>query len=283
MKIFILIFTVFSYLLLAQDEKRIVAVGKYTGGQNTTSEEVYKKALENARNKAIEQAFGVYVKQETQKMLVETSLNSEIIDQFSQLSRTTTFAKIVDETVLESNIITDTSLSLQCIVKIEVLVVKELDLPDPDFQVNLDLNKNVFYVNKSGLGEEIKLKITANRDCYLYLFNLMSNDSVKLVMPSQLLPNNFYSSTAKKQDYEKILDRISFNVMLPAGKEALSEGLYLIALKEKVDFSNNSFTKDNNDVIPTYKAAIYDIQKWLVRIPNNKRTEKLKVYEIRKL
>jgi len=270
-------------IVIAQEQIKIVAEGTYTGGQNTTSEEVLKHALENARCQAIEDAFGINIKEETVRTIAETSLNSGIIDQFSRLSRTTTYARIVEEKILNKQIETEPNLSLKCTVKIEAEVIKENDLPDPNFIVELTLNKNVFYVNKNGKGEEIEFKVTSNQDCFLYLFNLMANDPVKLLMPSQLLPNNFYSVQSIKQDYEKKLENINFNVGILPGKNILSEGLYLIALKEKVDFTSNSFTIDGTDIIPTYKAAIYDIQKWLIKIPNNIRTENLKIYEIRKM
>jgi hypothetical protein len=95
------------------------------------------------------------------------------------------------------------------------------------------------------------------------------------------LPNNFYSSKSKIQEYEKKLEDLKMNVGLTSGKEMLTEGLYLIALKDKVDFKSKNFSKHGTDIIPTYKAAIYDIQKWLMEIPNNKRTETIKVFEIK--
>jgi hypothetical protein len=265
--------------LYAQEVQTVIVEGKYVGGQNITPEEGFKKALEDALNTAVEKVCGILVREETIRTLAETSLNSELIDQFSKLCSITKYGRVVDKEILERRL--DGS-SFTYFVKVKAVIVKENDLPDPNFQINLELSKPVFFVDKKGIGEEMNFKITANQDCYLYLFNLMSDDSVKLLLPSQLLPNNFYSSKSKIQEYEKKLEDIKMNVGLTSGKEMLTEGLYLIALKEKVDFKSENFSKDGTDYIPTYKAAIYDIQKWLMEIPNNKRTETLKVYEIRK-
>ena len=279
-KTLLLLFFICS-MIAGQETKTVIATGKYLSNEEISIEEGYKRAIALARANAIEQAFGISVKAESFSMKSEASLNTGIIDIFSSLNRNTVSGRIINQEIIDKKI--DIAQIVTYTVKIKAEVAKETDAPDPNFILDFALNKNVFFVDKTGAGEEIKFKISANQDCYLYLFNLMSNDSVKLLMPSQILPDNFYNHKYDKQDYEKRLENINMSAGLVPGKSTLNEGLYLIALKEKIDFKSENISRDGNDIIPTYKSAIEDIQKWLLQIPNNKRTEKMQIYEIRKL
>ena len=75
---------------------------------------------------------------------------------------------------------------------------------------------------------------------------------------------------------------MKFRVTLPEGKSIAKEAFYLIALKDKIDFVSYNFSKDKNNIIPTYKAAITDIMNWLIKIPTDRRTEAFASFEIRK-
>lgn len=260
--------------------------GRYIGA-NVTPEEGQKRALELARSEAIKKAVGVRITEETFRSVSESQIGdkqNDYFDIFSRLGRSTSTGKILEEkyefqTLVENNFPV-------YYVKLNALVAEEKGEPDPNFKVNIFMPREVFYDrgNKQK-SDNLEFKIDASEDCYIYLFNILANDSVQLLIPNNYLKDNYFLPANAEQEYEKKIRSMgmSFTVGLPPGKVSQTEALYVVALKEKNDFTSVNLSKDDFSVIPTYKAAITDIMNWLIQINPNKRTEYFKSFEIRKL
>ena len=269
----------------AQSGTWVESEGRY-GGSNITPDEGKKKALDIARSEAIKKVVGVRVSEETFRNVSEYQVGdkqSEYFDIFSRLGRSTTTGKIIDEeyyfeTLVENNLPV-------YYVNLRGNVVEEKGEPDPGFNVNIFMQRDVYYDRGSqSKNDKLEFKIVATKDCYLYLFNILSNDSVQLIMPNAYLKDNQYIVHNEEQEFEKKIKSMgmNFTVGLSPNRISQTEALYVIALKEKVDFISGNLSKDGLSIIPTYKAAITDIMNWIIQIPVNQRAEVLTQYEIRK-
>lgn len=272
--------------LQAQDDW-VYATG-LSYGSNITPEEGWKRALDDARSEAIIKALGIEVRQETfgtsyeKTGTIDTAEYGEI---FSTLSRSTTSGRIVKEEIIEQIPEFKNNVPIYK-TTIRAMVDKEVGVRDPNFQLELLLDRDVYYDRGSFYkNDEINFSLWSNQNCYFYLFNFMSNDSVQLLIPNKYVFDNFYSADDNGKNLKEKIKNSSmkFRVKLPYNREAVSEALYLVAVKEKVDFTSKNFTADGENVIPTYKAAFIDLQSWLIQIPLDSRAETSKIFEIRKL
>lgn len=253
---------------------------------NITPDEAKKQALDNARAEAIKQVVGIKIAEETYRSVTESqsSTQDDFFDVFSKLNRSTASGKIVEE-------IPEYSVSIQnetpvYTVKLNAKVIEEKGKPDYGFTAEIVMSQDVFFDRGSiKKNDIIEFKLWASKNCYLYLFNVMSNDSVQLVIPNKYINDNFYSIDRHEQEFVRKMNAIElkFRASLPEGKSLVKEALLLVALKEKIDFFSNNLSTDGQGVIPTYKAAITDIMNWLVRIPADMRTEAFKSFTIKKM
>ncbi len=260
----------------AQNAKWVTVEGG-AWGANISDVQGRKQALGAARIEAIKQVVGLQIYEETflSKTGVTSNKTIRLFDTFSRISQTYSSGKIIEEYILRQW--TEVIKGIPYYkVKIKALVVVDSGEVDPSFKVKIILPKDVFYVDKTGRGEELKFKLWASQDCYFYLFNIMANDSVQVILPNKFIKNNAYKKADTIQPYEKILRNLALEVSLPDKQAQTTETLYLIGLKDKVDI--NTFHKETN--IYSYKATIQNIQKWLVQIPRNRRTETLQTIEI---
>jgi hypothetical protein len=165
-------------------------------------------------------------------------------------------------------------------------VVEEEGNADPGFKVNINMPGDVYYSRSDVPSENdaIEFEITATKDCYIYLFNIMSSDSVQLVLPNQYIDNNYYDIKKDEQEFEKLMNYLGmkFNVHLPEDVSIANEAFLVIALKDKINFTSENFQQDGLSIIPTYRAAMTDIMSWLIQIPADMRTEAFRSFEIRR-
>ena len=281
----ILLNLIISFTCFAQDGVWVKTTGRFNGA-NVTPEEGKRKALEIARGEAIKQVVGLKVTEETFRNVSESQQNdqqTDYFDVFSRLNRSTSSGRIIDEeysieTILENDVPI-------YIAKLSAKVVEEKGEADPGFNVGINMSRDVYYSRSDVISENdaIEFEIIASKDCYIYLFNIMSSDSVQLVLPNQYIENNFYDTNKAEQEFEKLMNNLGmkFNVYLPADKSMANEAFLVIALKDKVDFKSDNFHQDGLSIIPTYRAAMTDIMSWLIQIPADMRTEAFRSFEIR--
>jgi len=250
-----------------------------------TPDEAKQKALELARAEAIKQAVGLKITEETFRGVTEALKNGEVSefrDVFNRFNLSSSFGKIIEE---EKRYTVEMDGEYpRYICHLRAKVVEEHGAPDPNFKAEIVLDRNSFLDRGTSKREEVKFKLWASQNCYLYLFNIMSVDSVQLILPNKHISNTYFDRNKTEQDFEKqiISWGLKFWAGLSPGKSHAVEGLLLIALKEKVEFNSPNFSPDGSNIIPTYRAAITDIMSWLVAIPLDKRAEAFATFEIRK-
>jgi hypothetical protein len=272
-------------LLCAQDATWVTTSGRYVGN-DVTPDEGKHRALDIARGEAIKQAVGVKVQEEVFRNmgeLMKGKQTEEYFDTFAKLSRSTAVGRILKE---EVHYATEVEKDIPVyMVSLSALVAEEKGIPDPAFHVEVTLGNPVLLDRGDALkNDELLFKITATQHCYLYVFNLLSNDTVDLILPNKFLRNNLFDSEKKEQDYERDIRQmgIRFIVVLPKGTARTKEALYVIALKDNIEFKSEHFIQNGDNTIPTYKSAMSEIMNWLVQIPADRRTESFQSYEIRR-
>ncbi len=254
---------------------------------DVTPDEGWRRARVDAEENAIRDVLGIRITDATfgvKEESVGSDEKSDYFSVFSELSSSTTAGRVVAEQVLTKNLLIENDYPVYT-VQIRAKVAKDAGEVDPGFKVDIHLDKSVYLDRGSpDINDAVRFSVTASENCYLYLFDIMSNDSVLLLVPDPYFTDNYYSAADGPAGFQKKLNDlpIKLRVGLPPGKAIATEMLYLVGLKKKVDFFSPHMTSGSLGIIPTYKSALLDLQKWLVMIPQNMRTSASASFTIRK-
>ena len=193
---------------------------------NKTLEDVREDAINNARLKAIEIAYGVEVKSTLQMK------NSKLL---SNLVNLKTNGKIVKENIINWDkkdiILDDNEFPITIYTVKMVIAVKESkSKKDKFFNLETKMNKYDFVS-----GEKAELEIFSSKKAYITIFNIYGINSVSII-----LPNDF-----NKKGIIEANERIKFptegtslELYCDKDKKESTEVFYIVGLKEFVDFKS---------------------------------------------
>jgi len=108
------------------------------------------------------------------------------------------YGKIIDEEILEENVEFSpsegkrTAPYLTYIVRMRVQVAKQQGKADPFFRVEAKINRSVFKE-----GDHIEHRITPTKDAYISVFNILKDETVRILIPNRLRQNNFVKGGGK--------------------------------------------------------------------------------------
>ncbi|MFC1715701.1 caspase family protein, partial [Candidatus Poribacteria bacterium] len=257
-------------------------------GESITPEEAQQSALERARRSAIEIALGA--ERPTRGVLIRSV--EDFHRAFVVLSQSDRYGKIVEEKepvwTSDENIQIrpgDSPVPLYC-AALRARVSQEESQPDPGFTVSLRLNNGAFLD-----GEEMILSITPTQDCYITVFNILSDHTVLVLDTSQgRVPGR---QTSRLPDEAERQSGKQFRVALPKGRREDIESVIVIATKDNISFFPGQVKDSHPDIavtgeksvlgiLPTYQTALEEINGWLVGIPLERRTFDLQQYRIRR-
>ncbi len=247
---------------------------------NITPEEARRRALQDARERAIMFAVGVDV--QAQSLLLEEDGAGRGHEAFFALSEQASAGRIVEERSAkwESFEIPGKPLAITLYrARLQVKVAKEEGRSDPDFKVKIATNKERFVA-----GEEMRLAITASKKCYVSVLNLTAVDTVVVLLPHQYRQDCLVvpGDTLWIPDADEQAMGIHYRVMLPAGRESAVEMIKVVATKEAYAFGQGLEKVSIYNQVPTRQTALVELMRWLVQIPRDQRTEAQIVYEVRK-
>jgi len=268
------------------DTSRVEATGK-CWSTSVTPEEGWLRARRDAEANAIRKALGITVNATTFQATSEAmqgGKSADFLSLFTEINTTTTCGRIIAESILDSSLSTESNIPVYS-VKIEATVAKDEGQPDPGFQVEIHLDKDVYYDRGDiDRNDAVHFSIKASQNCYLYIFDIMPNDSVLLLMPNAYFSDNSYTLSEGIEGFARKLAKLPFQmrVGLPQNKNIATEMIYVVALKKKIDFYSSYMTPESAGIIPTYQSAFVDLQKWLVRIPQSMRTSNFAVFTIKR-
>jgi hypothetical protein len=243
---------------------------------NITPEEARKQALDLARKDALEKAR-LEVVGITSRQIVESS-ETGIYDHFIQFTRTITRGRIVEEQILfdntEQQAIPGTARS-QLVYRIALRANIEPDKgeADPVFQVAMTLNRQSFRD-----GDTVSIELSATKDCFATVFNLYSNDSLRVVFPNKYMSDNSLKANSTLRIPPSAQAGWSLPVSLLPQKSSDAEALLVIATKAAIPFP--TMRSESREGLLSVGDALLAINNWLINIPAEQRTQDMATYRV---
>lgn len=241
--------------------------------EGITPQEAKDLAKERARNMAIEEGVGTFIKGST--IVYNYQLAEDIV---SSLRR----GIIVKEEVLEEGFITSEGKGQPLIYRI-VLKAKVKPIPverKEGFTVSLFLNRQVFKE-----GEQVEIRVKPTKDSYIYIFDILQDDMVTLLLPNRHMSNNYVKANTELVFPGAGLNKLGIHLtaILPNGEMRATERVKVIAVEERIDFFDKEIKeaifhefdgKSNTLIVSIYQAlSLRESSSW---------AEATAPYEIRK-
>jgi hypothetical protein len=230
-----------SSSLAAGTEIQTVEVTAEVFGHGRTPEHARREALQRARDQAVAEVTGIQIA--AQEVTFET--------------------RLVDDTPVYR-------------VTLRAEVVLEPGPRDPGFELELH---TVPESHTFRAGEAVVLEVSASRPCHLIVLNLDSEGHIGL-----LFPNEYDGENRIAADERVRLPRPGkpFEIRVePAGPASPSrEQLLVIATLDDVPFALSESTAGELVPPPDSESTLTALNRWLVRIPANRRAEALWDYEV---
>ncbi len=236
---------------------------------NITTQEAIKRAEEIAKRNAIEQYCGTKVQSET--YVKNFQLQSDFISAIS-------YGEIIDFKRLkverEDYRKTETDDFIDLIrVTVQVKIAKGKSQPDPYFVMQVKLGKTVF-----NHGEKSALTITASKDCYITIFNIIEDRTIYQIYPTTMLKSVKLTANTPWVFPQQM------TAMCPDGKSRTIEILKIVATKEPLPLLDSG----KDDVVEYNGIRIWsrpeigfnDLARQMAAIPLNERTEATITYEV---
>ena len=232
---------------------------------NITVNEAKAMAINDARRQAVEQVAGVRLSSAT--LVQDFQVLSDLINSSS-------YGQIIDQKIIrwDTESLQKDPASAPVIiykVKIKALVARPEGEPDPSFQIDARLNKNVF-----NAGEEMDLSAKFSRDCYVTLINLSADGKAIPLVPSRIRGENYIPAGSIFQfpDVEERRAGISLRVDTLPGHKKDREAMVIVATK------NSRPLPPRIDEERSYSSE--EFGRWLVELPLSERTVKILPYQV---
>ena len=224
--------------------------------EDITKAQAKEKAISRALKKIIEFYSGVEVSSTSLSILAETNLEMDL-DHFSQLTSTMSSGMILEKEILEGKLIDSDFYTVTLKAKVGKLEGEN----DPLFKLEADLNRES-YQN----GDEMIINISSSKDCYVYVFNILSDETVSALLPNQYLEENYLAKgTSIRVPPEK--GKITkFRVDLPEGKSQATEMILVLGIKADKDTKSKDFDLNIGD----YKMALTQLMEFIMGFPRER-------------
>ncbi len=241
-------------------------------------DDAYNEILNYLRTEAVTQKIGTTID--------VTSLLTDMMSQYGNIAeeetvwtgffRNTVSGLIISEQIIQKEIAPRTNENgYRMTVALRAFVVPAKGQRDPTFQVEAELDNTFLHDD-----DELVIYVAPSLDCYVYIFNLLSDHNAILVFPNAVIPDNYFSANQRRQipDPES---GISFTVSPLPGKKLESEFIYIVCSKQQV-----SFTEKLPEVVLLGEPIRLDsdsfcsLQRWLLEMPLSHRKEVILNYHV---
>lgn len=236
--------------------------------------EASRRALEDARRRAIAKVVGVSVRSEEVGATFEEP--EGIREFFSRVSRTSYQGRIVREEVLDwSEEVMhphgDRSPPINIRkVELEAWVVIEEGRPDPSFQVETKANRTLLRS-----GESLELSISCTMDCYVTVLNLTADDRVAVLFPNRFEPDARLEAGAVRRVPEAGA-HYRLSVQTLPGHSKNVEWTKVIATRDPFPISLIASAGQGED----RRLDIASLNRLLLSVPVDRRTESSLSYSV---
>ncbi len=203
--------------------------GLVTVGEDETKGQVRASAVNAARNNAMQDFLGVGVKSRNMDFQQEGLKDQQQIVESMLL--TTRQGRILDENV-ESEGYRDSPGCPSCryAVTLKSCIQPRAADADKDFMIDLGLSRN-----KLVEGDEVKLNVTATKDCYVYVYDLWQDwEKAAMIVPNDIVQEVHLKAGDTWEypdDKAKAGGVVALQASLPEGYKVSAETIRVIASK----------------------------------------------------
>jgi len=241
-----------------------------------TREDAHRQALDKARFDALK-ILGIEVVGVDGLFSGESSAGNHY-NNFIQLIHINTRGRIIDERIIfdgseKQEVIGGESVSMYR-VTIEAQIEMDTVKSDPGFNLQMKLNQETFHI-----GETMVIDLYATKDCYVTIFCMYSNDSLIVLLPTRYQSDNRLTvgNTLRIPPHGAYWD---MPVDLAGEREYDLESLIAVATKEDIQFQVSNAVKRKGLIAQS--DALLEINRWIVKIDADKRTEAWAFYRVSK-
>ena len=224
--------------------------------EDITKAQAKEKAVNRALKNIIEYFSGMEISSTSLSILAETNLEMDL-DHFSQLTRTMSSGMILEKEILESKLIGADFYTVTLKAKVSKLAGEK----DPLFKLEADLNRENYQE-----GDEMIIQVSSSKDCYVYVFNILSDETVSALLPNQYLEDNFLPKGSTLRVPPEKGKITKFRVDLPEGKSQATEMILVLGIKA----DKNTKSKDFDLNIGDYKMALTQLMEFIMGFPRNR-------------
>ena len=237
-----------------------------------------QELLQILRNKAVSKKVppNVEVSQLLTDVMSESEGSASEQTAWSGFFKHTVSGVITAEQILIDRLVPDTS-GYKKTIRIKAYVEPVRGQRDAGFYIDVALENNLLKA-----GDELAFSVTPSKDCYLYVFNLMADQNIMLMLPNEYFGENYIKGGTTMQIPDPVIRKYrKFRVAPMPGEELTSESVYIVCTKEEVPAIRD---------LPQIGTAIQvfsgqsqhfvKLQRWLTNIPLNQRVEKNLVYHV---
>ena len=237
---------------------------------NITPEEAKIKALNEARRNAVEQvcAIRLYAASVVEDGVLASDFIHTLSHGYIVAERDALWA--IEETEGGGK----EPPSITYVVTMWARVIKEEGEADPEFRVNLTLNRMTFEA-----GEEMVLTVSPTQDSYITILNWTADDSIRVLFPNALQTKCYLEAgdTLTVPSPSEQATGVRFRVYPLPGHRRDTEFIKAIATRDSI-----SFVEDANrlGVLGTPILAITKLCRRLVSVPVQDRAEATASYHV---
>jgi hypothetical protein len=189
-----------------------------------------------------------------------------------------TTSEILKESVVSATGIRGGEAMSEYRVKLKARVMRCPATPSTGFRLEARLNKAVFMD-----GDLVTLTLSATRDCYYFVFNILEDEKVLQLVPNRVKADNrmvagkvvsFPDAVDTRQGIRPIAH------VTPKSAQT-TEAIYVLALRQPADFSGSGIQEGVFGSYDGRTAFIKALVRVVATIPINQRAEQLIRYQIR--
>jgi len=249
---------------------------------NTVSfSQAKKELLQYLRNEAVSKKVPptVEVTSLLTDMMSESNGVANEQSAWSGFFKSTVSGVITDEEILIDGFPKEIKNGYEKTMKLKAYVEPVSGQRDPGFYVDVQLENNMLKA-----GDELAFSVTPSKDCYLYVFNLMADQNIMLMLPNEYFTENYIKGGTTMEIPDPAIRKYQkFRVAPIPGHEITSESIYIVCTKESVQMIDNlPMIGTSVNVFSDKSQDFIKLQRWLTNIPLDQRIEKNLIYHVSK-
>jgi len=258
---------IMSAAYASEDPIWVEADGEAYMSDIDTPKEVIERAKRDAQNKALEKAYGVFIRSHT---LVSNS----------QLAEDLVYASVRGKIIKSEVIKEGWDEKDRNLYRVSLKALIEPVYPEKD-AISLKLFLSKTEIKES---EEVKLFYQADKPCYVYIFSIAEDGSVTLLLPNSIHSDNFIEASRTYEFPPKGSPLRLKAMLLKESKESsVEERIKIIATKKKEDLVSLGFQEGMFKVYDAHSTGmISDLVKRLNQIEPSEWAEAQVVYRIKR-